>query len=121
MSAETTAVRVARDYVEAFGRKDFKAIRGLLDDKSFRFVGPMMGHTSPDTFIEAMKSMEAMIGSVKVRTIFSNGIDACAIYDFYGPGSNEPTRTAELFTVKNGKIVHDELFFDASPFKGELS
>lgn len=119
MAAESSAVAVARNYLEAFGRKDFETCRKLLDNREFAFVGPMERHSTAESLIASMKKMEPMIGSVKIRKVIGDGTDVCAVYDFFAPASGDPHRIAELLTVRNGKIVRDELFFDASAFRGE--
>ena len=92
----------------------------LSDDMLFTsFTSPNKQVSGRDAYLEATKRFYSMITSFEVRDLIIAGEKACALtrYQLQPPAGNVFTSdVAEIFSVKNGKIVSFGIYFDSSPF-----
>ena len=116
-AANGDPAQIVREFLDALGAKDFKALRSLIDEK-VSFKGPMDAHEGAASFIDAMRKLGPMIERINVAKVFVDGADVCAIFDFV---TNQPsigaTPSAEWYRVEEGKIKSMKLFFDARPYE----
>ena len=92
----------------------------LSDDMIFTsFTSPVKQVTGRDAYIESTKRFFSMITSVEVRDLMIEGDKVCALtrYELQPPkGNTFNSDVAEIFTVKDGKIVSLAIYFDTAPF-----
>jgi ketosteroid isomerase-like protein len=92
----------------------------LSDDVAFSsFVNPIKHVTGKAEYLEATKRFFSMIKAVELMSILVDGEKACAVtrYELQAPnGSTFESRVAELFEVRDGKIISLSIYFDSSPF-----
>lgn len=112
------AIDLVKRVNKALETKDIKTYRSLLHS-NYKFKGPMMELNDPD---EAAAVMEACPFNYhnenvvyvnegdKVVTIFDWVVTAPVKFSIY---------MAECLTVKDGKIIGSELFFDTAKFPPE--
>ncbi|MCI0443972.1 nuclear transport factor 2 family protein [bacterium] len=99
-------------------RKDWKSF--LADDMTFTsYTSPVNKISGKDAYIEATKRFYSSIVSMEVRDIMIDDQKALALthYELKHPRGNIFTSdVAEIFTLKNGKIISFEIYFDTAPF-----
>lgn len=92
----------------------------LADDLSFTsFTSPVKEVTGRAAYLESTKRFFSMVKSVEVRDLITEGEQACAStrYHLQAPsGTTFQSDVAELFRVRNGKIVAFAIYFDTAPF-----
>ncbi|HLH02000.1 MAG TPA: nuclear transport factor 2 family protein [Bryobacteraceae bacterium] len=92
----------------------------LAEDLSFRsFTTPVRQINGKAAFLAATRPFYSMIGSFEVKDLLIDGERACALthYDLQPP--NRPAFTsdvAELFRVRDGRIVSFDIYFDTAPY-----
>ncbi|MFZ0200820.1 MAG: nuclear transport factor 2 family protein [Candidatus Sulfotelmatobacter sp.] len=106
----------AEVYYQAMNNKDVSAMARQLHPE-IRLVTPMEDLTGKDVVLEAAKKLLIFIQSVEVQAKFEAEDHVMLAYNMYFPGIIGVCRAAALMTFKDGLIVRNELFFDASPFK----
>lgn len=112
MSAREPAA-VAREFVEAFGRRDIAAVEGLLAAE-VTFQSPRVRLTGAPTVGAAMGEFAQMVTGVTVLAVMQDGDRACIVYDM-ATGPFGTLRAVDLLTVVAGKITEDLLVFDTAP------
>jgi len=106
----------AEAYHKAMNDKDASAMaRHLHPD--VRLVTPMEDLTGKDAVLAAAKKLLTFIQSIEVQAKFESETQAMLVYNMHFAGPVGVCRAAALITFKDGLIVRNELFFDASPFK----
>jgi len=114
MTEKNLASAVA--YYKAMAGKDLPGMaRHLHPD--VRLVTPMEELTGKDAVIEAAQRLLNFIQSIKVHAKFGSEDQAMLTYDMDFAEPIGVCRAAAFITFKDGLIVRNELFFDASPFK----
>ncbi len=92
----------------------------LADEMTFTsFSTPIKQVTGKGAYLEATKRFFSMITAVELRDMIVEGDKTCALtrYDLQGPGGRAfDSYVAEVFTVRNGKILSLEIYFDSAPF-----
>ncbi len=92
----------------------------LSDDVVFTsFTSPVKQVPGKGAFLEAAKRFYSSIVSAEVKELFVEGEKACALthYELRSPkGDVFTSDVAEIFVVKNGKIVSFSIYFDSAPF-----
>jgi ketosteroid isomerase-like protein len=92
----------------------------LADDIVFTsYTSPVRKVIGKNAYIEATKRFYSSIVSMEIRDMMIQGEKAWALtrYELKHPaGNNFSSDVAEIFTVKNGKIVSFEIYFDSAPF-----
>jgi len=92
----------------------------LADDMVFTsFTSPNRRVEGRGAYLEATKRFYSTITAVDVKDLLVDGTKACALthYDLQAPGSAAfGTDVAEVFAVRDGKIVAFDIYFDTAPF-----
>jgi ketosteroid isomerase-like protein len=114
MTEENVASAVA--YYKAMADKDVPGMARHLHPE-VRLVTPMEELTGKEAVLEAAKRLLNFIKSIKVHAKFGSEDQAMLTYDMDFGEPIGVCRAAALMTFKDGLIVRNELFFDASPFK----
>jgi hypothetical protein len=109
---ETSAVA----YYEAMTDKDLPGMARHLHP-AVRLATPMEELTGKEAVLEAAKRLLNLIESIKVRAKFGSEDQAMLSYDMVFAEPIGVCRAAALMTFKDGLIVRNEVFYDASPFK----
>lgn len=92
----------------------------LSDDMIFTsFTSPNKRVSGKAAYLEATKRFYGMIASLEVREMIVDGDKACALtrYELQPPaGLAFTSDVAEVFGVRDGKIMSFDIYFDSSPF-----
>jgi hypothetical protein len=107
---QTDAAAIITRYIELVGAHDL----GPLDDL---FADDLVATTSGNTFgkaewIVALKRLLPVVVRNDIRRVFSDGADACVIYDFVTDTEAGAVPCVEAITVRDGRIVALELIFE---------
>ena len=123
MLAKGESNSVTRGVVQSyFNRlKEKKEWESLFaaDVDFYQLTSPNKHTTGKASYIEATKRFYSTIVSLEVRDVIVEGEKACALtrYELQPPkGSSFVSDVAEIFTVKDGKIVSYAIYFDTAPF-----
>ena len=109
MAARSTR-EVVRGYYDAWTSRDLDRARGYLAD-DLDFQGSLRRYTRADDFIPALEQFLQILEDVRLLKELYEGEDAMMLYDCEtGPAGT--IRTAEAFTVRDGKIREIRLVFD---------
>jgi len=73
--------------------------------------------TGKDAVVAAAKKLLNFIQSIEVQAKFESETQAMLAYNMHFAEPIGACRAAALITFKDGLIVRNELYFDASPFK----
>jgi ketosteroid isomerase-like protein len=85
----------------------------------YQFTSPNKHTKGKAAYIEATKRFYSSILSAEVRDLIIEGEKACALtrYELQPPKGNPfNSDVAEIFTVRDGKIVSYAIYFDTAPF-----
>jgi len=114
----TTKQTIERYFSALKDNGDWRSL--LADDVAFT------SHTSPvkhvdgrDAFLDSTKRFYSTISSVDLRTLVVDGDRAVAAthYELQPPkGPSFGSDVAEMFVVRDDKIVALDIFFDTAPF-----
>jgi len=92
----------------------------LSDDVVFTsFTSPIKQVSGRAAYLERTKRFYAMITALEVRDLVVDGNKACALtrYQLQPPqGYAFESDIAEIFEVRDGKILRFDIYFDSSPF-----
>ncbi len=110
------AKQIVTTYHNAWTGGDLKAARGCLAD-DLDFHGSIDTFRRADDFIIALTMFHKMLrGVTLIQSVFSeNG--AALLYDCDTMSPAGVIRTAEFFTVANGRIESIRLVFDATELR----
>ncbi|MEW5881327.1 MAG: nuclear transport factor 2 family protein [Pseudomonadota bacterium] len=112
-----------RDTIQAYfnslkQKKDWETF--LSDDMIFTsYTSPIKRVTGKAAYLEATKRFYSMITALKVKDLVVDANKACALtrYELQPPrGSAFESHVAEVFEVREGKIVSFDIYFDSAPF-----
>lgn len=103
--------KLVENYVHAFGEKRFGALSGLLHP-DLKFKGPRNTLDTATDYITAIVRLGVIIVRNDIKRIFTDGDEACVIYDFVTDTPVGIIPTVEWFTIKEGKITSIHLIFD---------
>ena len=106
-------LQVAKALSEAFETKDLNKVRSLLHPE-YTFKSPSMNFQSPEEAIRALKLFPFKAKNENARyTVQENQV--VQIFDWV---VREPfpmsVRMCDSLTIKDGKVICEELFYDAS-------
>jgi ketosteroid isomerase-like protein len=108
--------QLVETYHNAWTIGDMVSARGCLaDDLDFR--GSIDTFNKADDFVVALTQFQHMLRGVAVLQSYFNEAGAALLYDCETAGPAGVIRTAEFFTVKNGKIAEIRLIFDATELR----
>jgi ketosteroid isomerase-like protein len=92
----------------------------FADDMTFTsFTNPIRRVSRGVAFLESTKRFYSMIKAVEVRDLIVDGDKAVALthYDLQPPqGTAFVSDVAEVFGVRDGKIISFDIYFDSAPF-----
>lgn len=117
-NAMTTKETIQAYFNALIEKKNWESF--LADDFEFTsFTSPVKQTKGRDTYLQVTKRFYSMITKVELKNLLVEGESACAFthYDLQPP--NRPafaSDVAELFVVKDGKIVSLGIYFDTAPF-----
>ena len=78
----------------------------------------MEEHFDANSFMNSFEKFIMVIKNIEIEQLIVEDEDVVAIYNFTTDIPNvENTRTAELFTIKNKKIIKSRLFFDTPQWR----
>jgi hypothetical protein len=103
-------------YYKAMADKDLPGMAQHLH-LDVRLITPIEELTGKEAVLEAATRLLNLIKSIKVHAKFGSEDQAMLTYDMEFAEPIGVCRAAALMTFKDGVIVRNELFFDASPFK----
>lgn len=110
-----TSRDVVARYHEAFAGKDFATARSLLHD-DLEFRGPIDTFATADDFIAAIQGLSTIVEEVRLRKLFSEGDEACILYDLVTTTPAGTAPVAEWYRVRGDRIAAIQAYFDARPF-----
>lgn len=92
----------------------------LSDDMTFTsFTSPIKRVSGRAAYLESTKRFYSMIVALEVKEVMVDGNRACALtrYELQPPGGPAfGSDVAEVFGVRDGKIISFDIYFDSSPF-----
>jgi SnoaL-like domain len=108
--AEPSTRDVVHGYYDAWTSRDLDRARGCLAD-DLEFQGSLQRFTRANDFIPALEQFLQILEDVRLLKELYEGDDAMMLYDCVaGPAGT--IRTAEAFTVRDGRIRDIKLVFD---------
>lgn len=114
-TTQTSPVSVVEAFKDALRSGDSVTMRALLAD-DMHFSGPIDEFHRADDYLAALGQLAKIVkGTANVR-VFSDGDDVAVIYDLLTNTPAGASPTAELYTVRGGKIAAIRAIFDARPF-----
>jgi hypothetical protein len=108
--------QVVTGYHNAWTSGDVKAARVYLAD-DLDFQGSMNTFRQADDFIVALSMFQKMLQGVNIIQSFFSQNGAALLYDCDTMSPAGVIRTAEFFTVGDGKIKSIRLVFDATELR----
>jgi len=112
-----------KDTIEAYFHelKQKKAWPSFLSDEMVftSFTSPIRRISGKAEFLESTKRFYAMIAALEVRALLVDGDKACALtrYQLQPPGGPAfGSDVAEVFGVRDGRIISFDIYFDSAPF-----
>jgi hypothetical protein len=114
----------ARQLIEAYHNAwtagDFAAARRCLAD-DVDFKGSIDAFHNAEDFVVELKRFHSMLRGVKLLKSFFGEDGAALLYDCDTATPAGVIRTAEFFSISNGKISEIRLVFDASELRKLMS
>jgi hypothetical protein len=110
------AKEVVTRYHQAWTNGDMKSARGYLAD-DLDFQGSIDRFNRADDFIAALTGFQNMLRGVTLIQSFFSQTGAALLYDCDTMSPAGVIRTAEFFTVAEGKITAIRLVFDATELR----
>ena len=114
-----TTSETVKGYFEALRqKKDWASF--FSDDVVFTsYTSPIRRISGKDTFVQGTKRFYSTFESLELKDLIVDGERACAIthYRLNQPGTPAfESDVAEIFRVRNGKIVAFDIYFDSAPY-----
>jgi hypothetical protein len=110
------SIQVVINYHNAWTSGDVEAARVYLAD-DLDFQGSIDSFHHADDFVSALTMFQKMLRGVNLIQSFFSESGAALLYDCDTMSPAGVIRTAEFFTVKNGKINSIRLIFDATELR----
>ena len=110
------AKQIIEAYHEAWIKKDLAKARTFLADK-LAFAGSMDTFSNADDFMKSLEMLMGMVNSVGLINAYYDENGGVQLYDVITLSPAGTIRTAEFFSVSNGKISDIKLVFDATELK----
>jgi hypothetical protein len=106
----TDSGTIARRYIDAVGDRDFETLESLFDE---RLVARTGGRTFDKAeWTEALRRLVLALDRNETRHVFSNGGEACIVYDFVTDTPAGAVPCVEILEVDHGRIAGIELIFE---------
>jgi len=108
-----------QNYFESLKNKS--GWRAFLSDEMLftSFVSPIKRVAGKEAYLQATDRFFSMITAAEVKDLIVDGDRACALtrYQLQPPGGPVfDSHVAEVFEVRDGKIVSLDIYFDSAPF-----
>jgi len=110
------AKEIVTRYHQAWTGGNIKSAREYLAD-DLEFQGSIDTFSRADDFIAALAGFQKMLRGVKLIQSFFSQTGAALLYDCDTPTPAGVIRTAEFFTMTEGKITAIRLVFDATELR----
>jgi hypothetical protein len=115
----TTALQIARTYVNAMAKKNVEGILSISADDVICTspIGQTMGI---ERFRDFQEGFARMITNLTVLAVYGEDEQAVVVYDV----ETQPVPhaiVAELVKVRNGKLASTHVIYDASPFAAYMA
>jgi ketosteroid isomerase-like protein len=110
------AKQIVTKYHNAWSGGDMEAARGCLAD-DLDFQGSIDTFRRADDFMAALTMFQKMLRGVTLIQSFFSENGAALLYDCDTMSPAGMIRTAEFFTVRDGKITSIRLVFDATELR----
>ena len=94
---------VAEVYFDAWRRRDFDALRGILAD-DVEFSGPLAHLANAEDCVNGLQRMSALVTDVVVQKRFVDGPDVLTWFELHTSAA-DPVPTANWSPVEAGKIT----------------
>ena len=108
--------QIVTNYHNAWTSGDMKTARAYLAD-DLDFQGSIETYSRADDFIAMLAMFQKMLHGVNLIQSFFSENGAALLYDCDTMSPAGVIRTAECFTVKDGKIKSINLVFDATELR----
>jgi hypothetical protein len=109
------AGKIVSDYRQALAKGDFDAAQKFMASDLF-FQGPFDTFHSPAPYLESLKKLGHIVEWIEVRKVFSDGNDACVLYDLVTSTQAGTVLIVEWYHIKGDKIAEIRAVFDPRPF-----
>ena len=106
---------VTEAYLEAWKSKNIDALRETISD-DHRFSGPMQQIEGGDEYAEVLRGISQSVDRLNVKAHLVDGSEAALFYDLELV-SGSTVAIVSLLRVEEGKIVSNDLFYDAESMK----
>jgi ketosteroid isomerase-like protein len=110
---------LALGYLDAVGKKDFKAVEDLLAP-DLQFVGPITSRSSARDYVGALVKLGAIHVRNEPKRVFVDGDEVCVIYDFVTDTPAGALPVIEWLRFAGKRIASIRLYYDRVPWKGVL-
>jgi hypothetical protein len=105
-----------RKYHDSWTQRDMDTARSCLAD-DLDFQGPIDAFSTADAFIATLGGFAAMLSRVDLLQEFYADDAAALLYDCVTNSPAGTIRTAEFFSLRDGKIATIRLVFDATALR----
>jgi len=110
MSQQQTPLAIAIAFTQAWTSHDMDTAAGYVA-KDITFDGPMNHTTGDKAYMEALTRFANTVTGLNILAAFGDDQQALIMYEVANSPFG-PIPSAELLTVKDGKIQADRLIFD---------
>jgi len=101
---------LTRRYIEAEGQRDWATIEGLLDeDLKFRLGDKEVGKSQ---YLGILKRLGLVWNGNRIKRIFVDGNEACALYDFLSDTPTGAVPCVEWVRFRDDKITEINFLFE---------
>lgn len=108
--------KLVRSYFGAVDKRNFEAVSGLLTP-DFEFSTPDGLHVrGPADYVAALERIAPILKNSDIKRIFSDGDEACVIYDFVSDTPVGRIPSVEWIKFKDGRIGSIRLIFHSQPW-----
>ncbi|CCF96773.1 nuclear transport factor 2 family protein [Ralstonia solanacearum] len=115
----TTALQIARTYVEAMAKKDVETIVSISAEDVV-CTSPIGQTTGIERFRAFQEGFAQMITNLIVLAVYGDDEQAVVVYDV----ATHPvphSMVAELVKVKDGRLASTDVIYDATPFAAYMA
>ena len=115
--SESEAGNIVTAYLDALEQRDFEQLRSYLSDTEFFYRSPVSMTDNADDYITIISRVGPILeGIERIRTLIDGG-EVCSVLQFRTTMETlKQVPMVHLSTVRSGKIVAIETFFDASEY-----
>lgn len=110
-------IEIAEKVFEACQKKDFDALKELVDE-NYTLKDPMMELHGVDELIEMIKACPGG-GGFENMTRIADGETVMNLFDGTMPGQ-QPMRMLSVMTIKDGKLIAEEMLYDTAKVPQEM-